>query len=300
MSAAASIAVRAAVRSASRRCGARLGAGVDVLGREEDHAGVDLLPRAHVARRRHGQQLLGRVLGPDRLERDALEIRERQPDERVGAASRDRAHELLDERPRERGGRDHDLPAGLDAERTSDEQLGELLDSRRLLRPRRPMIAALVSGWCQNYLAAAGVRRGERLRVVVDEPFAAEGEELAEAGRAAGAETWVARVPGGSVPLLEATPELLDSAAWADVSIGLLRHSYVEEQPARRAMLDALLSHGGRALSSSDIDHATLLGELSRADAGRGVRRRASSWRRSRVRASSGFAVRRAPISCSG
>ena len=28
-------------------------------------------------------------------------------------------------------------------------------------------------------------------------------------------------------------------------------------------MLDALLAHGGRALSSSDIDHPTLLGELS-------------------------------------
>jgi hypothetical protein len=124
------------------------------------------------------------------------------------------------------------------------------------------MIAALVSGWCQNVLAAAGVRRGERLRVVVDAPFAAEGEELAAAGRAAGAETWLAAFPEER-PVLEATPDLLDSAAWADVSIGLLRHSYVEELPARRAMLGALLSHGGRALSSSDIDRATLLGELS-------------------------------------
>jgi hypothetical protein len=123
------------------------------------------------------------------------------------------------------------------------------------------MIAA-VSGWCQNYLAAAGVRAGERLRIVVDEPFAAEGDELAEAGRAVGAEVRVARFPEAR-PLLEPTPELMDSAVWADVSIGLLRRSYVEEQPARRAMLDALLVHGGRALSSSDIDHPTLLGELS-------------------------------------
>ncbi len=119
-----------------------------------------------------------------------------------------------------------------------------------------------MSGWCLNYLAAAGVRPGERLRVVVDEPFAAEGEELAEAGRAAGAEVRVARFPAQR-PLLEPTPELLDSAAWADVSIGLLRYSYVEEQSARRALLDALLVHGGRALSSSDIDHPTLRGELS-------------------------------------
>ena len=124
------------------------------------------------------------------------------------------------------------------------------------------MIAAVVSGWCANYLAAAGVRPGERLRIVVDEPFAAEGEELAEAARAAGAETRVARFPAKR-PLVEPTPELLESASWADVSIGILRHSYVEEQPARRTMLDALLSHGGRALSSSDIDPGTLRGELS-------------------------------------
>jgi hypothetical protein len=124
------------------------------------------------------------------------------------------------------------------------------------------MIAAPVSCWCRNYLAAAGVRAGEKLRIVVDEPFAAEGEELAEAGRAAGAEVRVARFPAAR-PLLEPTPELMDSAAWADVSIGLLRRSYVEEQPARRTMLGALLAHGGRALSTSDVDHATLLGELS-------------------------------------
>jgi hypothetical protein len=124
------------------------------------------------------------------------------------------------------------------------------------------MIAAAVPGWCQNFLAAAGVQPGEKLRIVVDEPFAAEGEQLAGAGRAAGADVWVARFPAQR-PLLEPTPELLESAAWADVSIGLLRHTYVEEQPARRTMLEALLSHGGRALSTSDVDRATLLGELS-------------------------------------
>ncbi len=124
------------------------------------------------------------------------------------------------------------------------------------------MIAADVSGWCQNYLAAAGVRSGERLRIVVDEPFAAEAEELAEAGRAAGAEVRIARFPAER-PMLEATPELLDSAVWADVSISLLHRSYAEEVPAMRVALQALLSHGGRALASPDIDHELLAGELS-------------------------------------
>jgi hypothetical protein len=119
-----------------------------------------------------------------------------------------------------------------------------------------------VSGWCANYLVAAGVRPGERLRIVVDQPLAAEGEELAEAGRAAGAEVRIARFPAER-PMLEATPELLESAAWADVSISLLNRSYAEEVPALRAALEELLSHGGRALASPDIDRGMLEGELS-------------------------------------
>jgi aminopeptidase len=119
-----------------------------------------------------------------------------------------------------------------------------------------------VTGWCANYLAAAGVKPGERVRIVVDEPFAAEAEELARTARALGAEARVACFPSQR-PMLEATPELMDTATWADVSIGLLRHSYVEELPTRRVMVEVLLAHGGRALSSPDIDHETLHGELS-------------------------------------
>jgi hypothetical protein len=119
-----------------------------------------------------------------------------------------------------------------------------------------------MAGWCDNYLAAARVRPGERLRIQVDEPFAGEAEELAEAARALGAEVRVARFPAAR-PLLEPTPELVETAEWADVSINLLRRSYAEEQPVRRLLLDALLGHGGRVLSSSDIDRETLRGELS-------------------------------------
>lgn len=119
-----------------------------------------------------------------------------------------------------------------------------------------------MSGWCANYLAAAAVRPGERVRIVVDEPFAAEGEELAEAARAMGAEARVALFPAQR-PMLEPTTELMDTASWADVSIGFLRHAHVEEIPARREMIEVLLAHRGRALSSLDIDHETLLGELS-------------------------------------
>jgi hypothetical protein len=91
------------------------------------------------------------------------------------------------------------------------------------------------------------------VRVVVDEPLLAEGEQLAEAARAAGAEVRLARFPKER-PLREPTVELLESAAWADVSIGFLHDTYAEELPARRRMLDELLSHGGRALSCANID----------------------------------------------
>jgi leucyl aminopeptidase (aminopeptidase T) len=119
-----------------------------------------------------------------------------------------------------------------------------------------------MAGWCDNYLAAARVRSGERLRIVVDEPFAAEAEELAEAARARGAEARIACYPAER-PILEPTAELMETAEWANVSITLTQRTFVEEQPAGRVLLEALLSHGGRALSSPGIDHETLLGELS-------------------------------------
>ena len=118
-------------------------------------------------------------------------------------------------------------------------------------------------GWCDNYLAAAHVRPGERVRVEVDEPFAAEADELATAAQALGAEARIARLPTER-PLLEPTPEQLETAEWADVSINLLHELFVEELPARKAVMDVLLAHGGRVLGSPRIDHEMLLGELSR------------------------------------
>ncbi len=119
-----------------------------------------------------------------------------------------------------------------------------------------------MAGWCDNYLTAAGVRPRERVRIEVDEPFAAEAEELAAAAQALGAEARIARLPTER-PVLEPTPEQLETAEWADVSINLLHELFIEELPARKAVLDVLLAHGGRVLGSPGIDHETLLGELS-------------------------------------
>ena len=117
-------------------------------------------------------------------------------------------------------------------------------------------------GWCLNMLAAAGVQPGERVRIVVDGPLRSAGERLAEAVAAAEAIPRVVVFPAER-PMLAPTDELLDSAVWADVSLGLLRETHAEELPARRALVEALLAHGGRALSCDEIDEGTLAGELS-------------------------------------
>jgi hypothetical protein len=105
---------------------------VDVLGGEDDHARVDLVPCAHVARRGSAEQLLRRLFGPQRLERHPLEVGEREAHERIGTTPGQCADERLDQRPGKGRRHDHHLPARLDAERAPDEQLGQLLDPRRV------------------------------------------------------------------------------------------------------------------------------------------------------------------------
>jgi hypothetical protein len=43
-------------------------------------------------------------------------------------------------------------------------------------------------GWCENLIKAGGLKPGERVLVVVDEPLAAEGAQLAAAVKDAGGE----------------------------------------------------------------------------------------------------------------
>jgi hypothetical protein len=111
-------------------------------------------------------------------------------------------------------------------------------------------------------IAAGRVAPGERVRVVVDEPLRAEGEELVAAVAAVGATARLVVFPAER-PLREPTEELLASATWADVSLTLMHDSFAEELPARRRLVELHLARGGRALSCDGIDCATLRGELS-------------------------------------
>lgn len=85
--------------------------------------------------------------------------------------------------------------------------------------------------WTQNLVEAGRLRAGEKLLVVVDDPLAAEGDELAEAGRAAGAEARVARWDAAAPPL--------DDARWADLVLFLAQEPKGPEASARFALGEA-------------------------------------------------------------
>ncbi|MCA1683314.1 MAG: hypothetical protein LC685_04930, partial [Actinobacteria bacterium] len=46
-------------------------------------------------------------------------------------------------------------------------------------------------GWCENLIRAGRLAAGERVLVLVDEPLAEEGSQLAAAVRDAGARPWL-------------------------------------------------------------------------------------------------------------
>ena len=66
-------------------------------------------------------------------------------------------------------------------------------------------------GWCENLLKAAGLKHGERVLVVVDEPLATEGTQLAAAVKDAGGqprlELWA-----GERPMTSPPPGVLEGA----------------------------------------------------------------------------------------
>jgi 2,5-dihydroxypyridine 5,6-dioxygenase len=118
------------------------------------------------------------------------------------------------------------------------------------------------SGWCRNLVAAGRVQPGERVLVIVDEPLAEEGSELAAAIRDAGAEPrlelWV-----GERPLTEAPPPVAAGAQEADLYLFLLHDVRADEAGARIALSEIICGHGGRAIFCPFVDRKLLEGPLS-------------------------------------
>ncbi len=117
-------------------------------------------------------------------------------------------------------------------------------------------------GWCRNLIDAGGLRSGEAVLVVVDEPLVEEGSQLLAAVRDAGGrprlELWT-----GERPLVSAPPTVLEGGAEADLSIFLTAEPRGEEGGARFQLLQTVTGHGGRQLFLGFVDGELLRGELS-------------------------------------
>jgi hypothetical protein len=110
------------------------------------------------------------------------------------------------------------------------------------------------SDWIRNLIDASGLKPGEGVLVVVDDPLAEQGVQLAAAAGAAGAnvrsERWSVDppVPGGDT---------------ADVLLFMAHRPGGEEASSRMALFRSVMAHGGRVLILAFVDRELLEGELS-------------------------------------
>jgi leucyl aminopeptidase (aminopeptidase T) len=118
-------------------------------------------------------------------------------------------------------------------------------------------------GWCENLLKAAGLTHGELVLVVVDEPLATEGAQLAAAVKDAGGEPRL-ELWAGERPMASPPPGVLEGARTADLSLFLSQAPRADEAGARFQLLSAMTEHGGRQVFMGLVDGELLNGELSK------------------------------------
>jgi Thermophilic metalloprotease (M29) len=118
------------------------------------------------------------------------------------------------------------------------------------------------SNWTANMLAAGGLRNGERVLVVVDEPLAEQGSELAVAAREAGGEPELA-LWAGKRPFTEPPPAVAAGAESADLCIFISQEPRADEAGARIGLNEILRGHGGREIYSGLVDAELLRDKLS-------------------------------------
>ena len=116
--------------------------------------------------------------------------------------------------------------------------------------------------WCENLIQAAGIRPGERVLVVVDEPLIEEGSELAAAAKDAGGEPRL-ELWAGERPLSAAPPGVIEGGREADVSFFMSQAPRGDEANARFQLMESVIDHGGRQIFMGFVDGDLLRGELS-------------------------------------
>ena len=121
-------------------------------------------------------------------------------------------------------------------------------------------------GWCENLIAAGGLKPGERVLVVVDEPLLEEGSQLAAAVKDAGGEPRL-ELWAGERPLAAAPPGVLEGGRAADLSFFISQAPRGDEAGARFQLMEAVIGHGGRQIFMGLVDGELLRGELSGAAA---------------------------------
>ncbi len=112
-------------------------------------------------------------------------------------------------------------------------------------------------------MTASALRPGERVLVVVDEPLAEQGSELAAAVTDADASVEL-RLWAGERPFRRVPPDIEEAAQAADVLYSLQQAPRGDEASIRGAMNETVLGHGGRGLFLGLVDAELLAGELSR------------------------------------
>jgi len=117
-------------------------------------------------------------------------------------------------------------------------------------------------GWCENLVAAGGLKQDERVLVVVDEPLLEEGSQLAAAVKDAGGEPRL-ELWAGERPLQDAPTGVLAGGRDADLSFFISQAPRGDEAGARFQLMEAVTGHGGRQIFMGLVDGELLRGELS-------------------------------------
>ncbi len=126
----------------------------------------------------------------------------------------------------------------------------------------RPGLVSAHPGWTQNLIRAAQAAAGERVLVIVDEPLAAEGGELATALRDLGADVRLEFWAAPERPMEHAPAAVLEGAAEAALCLFLSQKPLGAEASARFEVSREVLPRG-RMIYLGLVDRALLHGELS-------------------------------------